>query len=296
MSRLQKKCFLGAMSLHFLLLVALVAGPGFFSKDQAPSAPMIEVITDETTDAINPNPGRPGTVQPPPTTSTPPPPAAQQQQPAPPPPSGRQPERPPEKEVEPQKEVVKETRRSVEPKDPVADKPKKPAVKISTTTVKLTPQRIQANNQSTADANAQAKADAKAAADRAKLFAEAGRRIGSGISSSTQVKLDGPPGDGGAGLSNYGDVVRRRYTDAWVMPTDLTDDEATIEVSVTIRRDGTVLSARIIDSTGSKLAANSIQKTLDRVTSIGRAFPPGVKEDQRTFTMTFSLKAKKSLG
>jgi outer membrane biosynthesis protein TonB len=294
MSRLQKKCFIGATSLHGLLLLALVVGPGFFTAKEMPSEPMIEIITDRATDAINPNPGTPGSSQgaPPPPPVTPPP-QVQQRQPTP------EPEprpAPPRVERVVQREEVEppKPRQTQEPND--SDKPKKPAIKVSDKVVKLTPQRVQANSRNTATADAQANADAKAAAERAKLFAKAGERIGSGISSSTTIKLDGPVGNGGAGLANYGQIVRKRYTDAWVMPTDLTDDEATIEVTVTIRRDGTVLSARIIDSTGSRLAANSIQRTLDRVTSIGVPFPDGATESQRTFTMTFSLKAKKSLG
>lgn len=294
MSRLQKKCFIGATSLHGLLLLALVVGPGFFTEKEMPSEPMIEIVTDRATDAINPNPGTPGSSQ-----GAPPPPTpalqVQQRQPTPEP----EPPRPTPPRVE---RVVQ--REEVEPPKPTrtqdttdSDKPtKKPTIKISDTKVKLTPQRVQTNNRNTANADAQAKADAKAAAKRAEFFAKAGERIGSGISSSTTIKLDGPVGNGGAGLANYGQIVRKRYTDAWVMPTDLTDDEATIEVTVTIRRDGTVLSARIVDSTGSRLAANSIQRTLDRVTSIGVPFPDGATESQRTFTMTFSLKAKKSLG
>jgi outer membrane biosynthesis protein TonB len=295
MSRLQKKCFIGATSLHGLLLLALVVGPGFFTEKEMPSEPMIEIITDRATDAINPNPGTPGSSQgapPPPVT---PPPQVQQRQPTPEPEPPR-PTPPPVERVVQREEVQppKPNRQTQKPND--SDKPKKSTIKISDTKVKLTAQRVQANNRNTATADAQAKADAKAAADRARLFAKAGERIGSGISSSTTIKLDGPVGNGGAGLANYGQIVRKRYTDAWVMPTDLTDDEATIEVTVTIRRDGTVLSARIIDSTGSRLAANSIQRTLDRVTSIGVPFPDGATESQRTFTMTFSLKAKKSLG
>lgn len=293
MSRLQKKCLLGAASLHALLLLAAVVGPGFFTAEVPPSEPMIEIITDRATDARNPNPGTPGTSQPAP--PTPKPPEIQQPQPAPPPVA--RPVDPPqkEKEVEPVRERVKETVRNTEPKDPVPDKPKTKAVKISDTVVKLTPRRVQADTQSKDTAAADAKAAAKAAEQRAKLFAAASQRIGSGISSSTEVKLDGPVGTGGAGLANYGQIVRRRYTDAWVMPTDLTDDEARVEVSVTIQRDGKVLSARITDTTGSSLAAKSIQKTLDRVTHIGVPFPDGATESQRTFTMTFNLKARKSI-
>ena len=48
MSRLQKKCFIGATSLHGLLLLTLVAGPGFFTEKEMPSEPMIEIVTDRT--------------------------------------------------------------------------------------------------------------------------------------------------------------------------------------------------------------------------------------------------------
>ena len=294
MSRLQKKCFIGATSLHGLLLLALVVGPGFFTEKEMPSEPMIEIVTDRATDAINPNPGTPGSSQgaPPPPTPAP---QVQQRQPTPEPEPPRP--TPPRVERVVQREEVEPPKPTRTPDTTDSDKPtKKPTIKISDTKVKLTPQRVQANDRNTANADAQAKADAKAAAKRAEFFAKAGERIGSGISSSTTIKLDGPVGNGGAGLANYGQIVRKRYTDAWVMPTDLTDDTATIEVTVTIRRDGTVLSARIVDSTGSRLAANSIQRTLDRVTSIGVPFPDGATESQRTFTMTFSLKAKKSLG
>lgn len=296
MSRLQKKCLLGATSLHVLLLLAAVVGPGFFAKEAPPSEPMIEIITDRATDANNPNPGTPGTSQPTPPASKPPEIPQQPLQPTPPPQAERVVEPPPkEKEVEPVREKVKETVRHTEPKDTVPDKPRTKQIKISDKTVKLTPQRIQSNNKATDTSEADAKAAAKAAARRAQLFADAGKRIGSGLSSSTEVKLDGPVGTGGAGLANYGQIVRRRYTDAWVMPTDLTDDEARVEVSVTIAHDGKVLSARITDSSGSPLAANSIQKTLDRVTHIGVPFPDGAMESQRTFTMTFNLKARKSI-
>jgi outer membrane biosynthesis protein TonB len=295
MSRLQKKCFIGATSMHCLLLLALIVGPGFFTKESEPSAPMIEIITAEATDAINPNPGTRGAATPAPAPVTPAPVAPT------PPPVQSQPA-PVVKPVEPVQpktvELQKDTRKTPEAVEVVKPKPKTPEVKISDKVVRLNDRRQPNPNPeaAAARAEAEAKANAKAAAERAKLFAEASRRIGSGLSSSTEIKFDGPPGDGGAGLANYGQIVRRRYTDAWVVPSDLTDDEATVKVSVTIARDGRVISSHIIDSTGSRLAASSIQRTLDRVTSIGVAFPEGAKENQRTFTMTFNLKAKKSFG
>ena len=86
--------------------------------------------------------------------------------------------------------------------------------------------------------------------------------------------------------------MQRVYTDAWRIPEDVTDDEATVKVSVTIAHAGHVISSRIIQSSGSKLVDKSIQATLDRVTFVW-PFPEGSKDSQKTFNISFSLKAKK---
>ena len=62
-----------------------------------------------------------------------------------------------------------------------------------------------------------------------------------------------------------------------------------------IARDGKVASSRILQSSGSPAVDRSIQTTLDRVTFVA-PFPAGAKDSQRTFTISFSLKAKKLLG
>jgi TonB family protein len=104
------------------------------------------------------------------------------------------------------------------------------------------------------------------------------------------------PGGGGVSYANYGQIVRKIYTDGWIVPDDMTDDEATVKVSVTIARDGKVLSGHIVSPSGSTAANRSIQNTLDRIRTIGLPFPEGAKESQRTFIMTFNLKAKKAFG
>ena len=51
MSRLHKKCVLGATTLHALLLLALLVGPGFFNRPAQNDAPLLEIIPDVATDA-----------------------------------------------------------------------------------------------------------------------------------------------------------------------------------------------------------------------------------------------------
>ena len=62
-------------------------------------------------------------------------------------------------------------------------------------------------------------------------------------------------------------------------------------MTVTIARDGTVISARIVDRSGSPVVDQSVQATLDRV-RYAAPLPDDAKEDQRTITIYFDVKAK----
>jgi TonB family protein len=194
--------------------------------------------------------------------------------------------------VEPEKTESEKIKRD-DPDAPVA-KPEKPkhvvqtgnkVVKIAKNTTK-TP----SSTKTTTDANAKANEAWK------KAVATAGKNISSGLSASTKVDMPEGPGGGGVSYAPYGQIVRKIYTDGWIVPDDMADDEASIRVSVTVARDGKVLSARIVEPSGSAAANRSIQNTLDRITTIGVPFPAGAKESQRIFTMTFNLKAKKAFG
>ena len=50
MSRLQKKCFIGASGMHLLLLVVLFVGPAFMSGDKVDDTPVLTFIPTITTD------------------------------------------------------------------------------------------------------------------------------------------------------------------------------------------------------------------------------------------------------
>lgn len=285
MSRLQKKCFIGATGFHLLLLGLLIVGPVLLSPGKSDPTPVLEFIPDDTTDAKVSGGGTP---RPPTPTPTPPAPESQPQPPVQPP--VRQP--PPQRQPDPLKvEEIKETRldpASLEPKQQ-----KKPhEVQVSNKVIKV-PREVARPTKSAADVAAEAAA--RANAERKKQIAAAFKTIEGGLTSSTKIEMpDTPngPGGGGPSYANYGQVVRKIYTDAWRIPEDVTDDEATVKVSVTIARGGNVIASRIIKSSGSPLVDRSIQATLDRVTFVA-PFPDGAKDSQRTFTISFSLKAKK---
>jgi len=63
--------------------------------------------------------------------------------------------------------------------------------------------------------------------------------------------------------------------------------------SITIERDGTIRSATLVGRSGDSAIDASVRRTLERVTTIGKSFPEGVKENERTYKLKFDLSAKR---
>jgi protein TonB len=135
-----------------------------------------------------------------------------------------------------------------------------------------------------------APSNVKANAQLARAAQNAVQNIRQGMSSSTEIELSGP-GGGGVPYANFLDALRKIYTDAWLVPDGVTDDSATATASVTLARDGTVLNAHIISRSGNALADESVQAVLRRVKH-AVPLPDGAKENQRTVTIKFNVKAK----
>lgn len=275
MSRLQKKCFIGATGFHLLLLLILVIGPAFFVADKVDDSPVLEFIPMKLTDEKLSGGGSPA----------PAPPAPQPQPPQPQPQVQPQPQ--PVRQPDPPKAV--ETPKITKPDpDALEAKPEKKTrqVQISDKIVKLkNPSKPTTTTSTQTSANN----------ERQRQVANALKNIHGSLSQTTTVEMPEGPGGGGVSYANYAQEVRRVYTEAWRIPSDVDDDEATVKVSVTIARGGNVVSSRIVQSSGSAAVDRSIQATLDRVTFVA-PFPQGAKESQRTFTISFGLKAKKLLG
>ena len=100
---------------------------------------------------------------------------------------------------------------------------------------------------------------------------------------------------GGLSLPDFEQNIRSIYFNNWREPADATSDEAVVKASVTIASDGTVLNARITRSSGDPAVDRSVRQLLEAVTFIA-PFPPGSKDKQRTYPLSFSLKAKRGLG
>jgi TonB family protein len=108
------------------------------------------------------------------------------------------------------------------------------------------------------------------------------------------VELAGP-GGGGVPYANWKQAVKSDYANAWLLPDGVVDEEATTVASVTIARDGQVISSSITQLSGDNVVDRSVQATLDRVRRTA-PLPDTAKENERTIKINFNVRAKRALG
>lgn len=147
------------------------------------------------------------------------------------------------------------------------------------------------NNNSDAEDKARAQAAAQGAARQAALSGAA-RSIAGGLSTSTSITI---PGDGNGAFLNYGTAVVSIYESRWTIPSNLAGGNNNVRAKVVIRKDGTVISADIVDKSGNTGVNQSVQRVLDSVRFI-KAFPPGATDAQRIFYINFDPNKKRHSG
>ena len=277
MSRLHQKCVLASAGTHGLLALILLTCPAFLTSKSTPSeVTPITIYPDLLIDQNFSNPGgSPGNLPPAPPQAPP----APVVQPRPVPPSEAKPQ--PIKAVTP----PKTTDDSVE----VAKPPTKPKPAFSPKPVtRMASAKPTPPDTSAADAQERAERDWR---ERAATALDHGAgRVRSGTASPTAVAEGRGSGNSGPSYASYRDWVWSYYESAWGRPEDATLEDATVEVSVTIASDGSVIAKRITRRSGDRAVDASIQSLLDRVTTVKRSFPEGAKDKQRTFTIPFNMK------
>jgi len=279
MNRLQKKCVVASAGMHLLLGVVIFVGPGFMSSSSKPE-PIREInfipsiiVAENVAGGGNPNARPPAPVmQTPPS----PPPPTPEIKPAEPPPEVK-------KQIEPEKPATTEPDGFAESK-----KPKKPQISLKVET-RTKPQS--SSKTTTNDTRAQEQKQLEARRRAGQEILQAASAIASGSASATAVDDDFGPGGGGPAYAGYDALVQMMYQRAWVKPSEVNSDSPITYATVTIARDGSVVpgSARIISRSGDSQMDASVQRTLERVTSIGRAFPDAMKGKDRTYKLKFDL-------
>ena len=282
MTPLYKKSIIASGGFHVLLVLVLVVCPAFLvstpkQSDISPITFYPDILLDQNiSGGGNPNAGH--VLAPQPSPATPPPAAAA----LPPPPAPK----PIVKETAPPKTQEDSTEPSIDAK-PVRKKPQ-----ITTTAVKRsTTARSESKDTSEEDARERAQQELKNRL--ASALGSAARGVGSGAATAGTVLGSRGPGGGGPSYGGYESFVWSYFDRAWVRPEDATLEDATVEVSVTIARDGRVIAKRIVKRSGDTAVDASVQRTLDRVTNIGRSFPEGATDKERTYRIPFNMKSNR---
>jgi TonB family protein len=127
------------------------------------------------------------------------------------------------------------------------------------------------------------------------ILQTAHNNIINGVSPPVQVNEIGSQGGGGIPDAGFNGALIRAYMRAWLIPSDVADETSTVVVTVTLRRDGSVISSSIQSRSGNPALDDSVQRALRKVTYIS-PLPESGKDAQRTFRLEFNPKAKRMMG
>ena len=281
MNRLQKKCVIGTVGIHLLLLLILIVGPAFFNRepkmdntqilDMIPANLVDAAVNSGVQDAHPPAPNpvvMPKPVQPlqsiplPPKIVTPPP------------------------TPTPTPSILERVKDYFTPKPTPTVTPNltpaehqiKPktdnSIKADTTLVKRTaPKNTPQHNNSQAVNNAV-------------------RNLTKELSPSTKIDM---PGNASASYASYASVVETVYEQALRpnLPDQVANNNENTKVSITVSSDGTVVSAHITSPSGDSAWDAAVQRTLDQVSMIA-PFPDGATDKERHYTLSFNPEVEKS--
>jgi TonB family protein len=334
MNRMDKKCLIASASTHAFLAGLVLVGSAFIiPRENPPPVNQIQFVPEVfIKEALaggggNPNLPRTDAIQkgetllPPAPAPAPPEPTAKQETKAAPPPAPA-----PEKTEPPKPKVEKKTvvpvekieKKSVKEK-PIKDnatkaakvlEPKQTSKDSKDAPLDLKPvvrpndQKRKAEEKARAtEEKSRLEAEARQAREAARqwartneklsdVFAKAADRLQRGFASGTQVDVGGP---GGPAYANYASLVQAVYDDAWELIRDLSNDDFVTKVSITVSREGNVLTARVIKRSGNPAMDKSVQKSLDKVRFVA-PFPEHIKEPEKTFIINFNLQAKRLIG
>ena len=279
MTRLLKKCFFLSVGLHLLLVAVLILGAAFLvTQPEKVPAVLSMIAPSELENLLNP----PAPPQTKPNINQPS--AVRHTQVTPPRP--------------PVKPVVQPPR--VTPPKPPRVKPTPPRVKPTPRPKKPTPKKTKPKN------TAKKPSDIKVNIGNPKNHTNKTRPtpprpVNPAVNSkdvntalkglnnlSAKIKVQ-VSGSNRAAFATYAQHVVAVYRRAWqpLIPKNLARTRIA-EVSVTIDRNGRVLSARIIRRTGDAALDKSVQRALDKVRSVGKSFPSSSRDTKRTFTLDFT--------
>ncbi len=301
MSRTHKKCLIASSTLHLLLLAILIIGPAFLIRKEEPiDQTVLTLVSGEISD----NAPQSQAAAP-----APPPPQEEVRRPVPTPvpepvqqpvvPKPEPVKQPPVEEKKPEPVVPKPIVKKpdpVVPKEPTPTPPKQEKVKPPSAVKVPVKLDLTVKTDTAAQKRAEAEQQRKAQVEEDKRFANELVRVGPNLDNKfTSGMKFTPSGIGTAGVSynSYDAHIRSVYMNNWHPPTDMAATSSTVTVEVVILRDGTVKRSKIVKRSGvSKLDADITNLINNRVKTVGRPFPDGATESERTYMIDFNLDLK----
>jgi TonB family protein len=274
-------CLVAAAGSHLLVVVVVVCSGFVQPKPSVDEVPTLTVIPSTAVDKVV-NSGRRDAPVPPPTPMVAPPVPLEPQTPPPQPPQVKltEPVKPVEPVVQPQRTEPDDSK----PDDLPTPKPTKPKheIKVDLTEVTRNPKKAQERPDNQADKEAQKLA--QRALDRAQAFNKVLKTIRDKSASSTEIDM---PGTSSVSYANYGTIVVSVFHRAWAAPEHMAEESAVVSFSVTIARDGSVVSSRITSPSGDASVDNAVQRMLDRVSFV-HEFPEDTTDRERTYHIDFN--------
>jgi TonB family protein len=296
MTRLQKKCMVFSLGLHGLLMVILFASAGFGSRpDTTEDLHILTMIPANIVDRAGAGGG--ATV----VNQTPQPPAQQHVQ--------SQPQPQPVHVEQAHVEAARPTPRSVPDTShvkPAPDEAKELALDAKPKISKPHPQHEvkvtyqQANSSKSAkktETTQSSENTANAKAQRLKKIENSLAELASGVrkSGSSDPIVDTEGIGGGEAFAGYRDTVFTYYYRAWIQPDNASSGLTVPEAKVTIARDGSIISAELVQPSGDKPLDRSVERALRAVTKLP-PFPASTQETERTYMIRFKLEGKELAG
>jgi TonB family protein len=95
--------------------------------------------------------------------------------------------------------------------------------------------------------------------------------------------------------ANWRSAIKTIYEQAWLLPDGVVNDDATASASITVAKDGMVLTSFISNPSGDAVVDRSVQAALARVRNTP-PLPDTATESKRTIIIKFSVRAKRALG
>ena len=271
MTRLLKKCFFLSVGLHVLLVAVLILGAAFLvTQPEKVPAVLSMIAPSELENLLNP----PVPAQTKPNINQPS--AVRHTQVTPP--------RPPVKPiVQPPRVTPPKPKPTPRPKNPTPTKPK-PKPKSTA----KTPSQIRVNIGNPKNHTNKTRPTPSRPVNPAVSSKEVSNALKglNNLSAKINVQVSG---SNRAAFATYAQHVVAVYRRAWqpLIPKNLARTRIA-EVSVTIDRSGRVIRASITRRTGDAALDKSVQRALDKVRSVGKSFPSGSRDAQRTFILDFT--------